>query len=193
MVADNSITSITNGNLTEEWRDIPGYEGVYQASTLGRIKRMVGYRCRTERILKCSARSRNLIYPSLELCRGNGKVRLFVHQLITLTFIGECPEGQEVNHINGNREDNRLSNLEYCTHRQNIQHAHETGLTHPQHGSQRYNAKLNDEDIVFIRKAWRSGIRQDDLAVKFGVSSSLISKICNGKRWGHIALEGENL
>jgi hypothetical protein len=83
---------------SEEWRDIPGYVHRYRASSLGRIKRV-----QTGRILKPSL-SRG--YPYVQLYSGtvaSAKVRR-VHQLVALAFLGQCPRGHEVNHIDTDRQ-----------------------------------------------------------------------------------------
>ena len=113
---------------TEQWKDIPGYEGRYQASTLGRIRsvnRVVFSRNRYtgapfERRLKGQ-----LLRPGAYSKTGHLSVVLGhkahgspVHQLVLKTFVGEPPPGTEVLHSNGDPTDNRLSNLRYGTRRE---------------------------------------------------------------------------
>ena len=116
--------------MNEIWKDIPGYEGRYQASTLGRIKsleRLVPsknyatgkpfLRTVPERILRPGKHCKSG-HMSVVLGRGvSGKP---VHQLVMLTFVGPPARGQEVLHNNGNPADNRLDNLRYGTRRENI-------------------------------------------------------------------------
>ena len=104
----------------EVWRDIPKYEG-YQVSNLGRVKSLerfdaLGHK-RKEKILKPLISS--IGYYLIGLCK-NSKVRFYlVHRLVWLAFYGSIPEGLQVNHINEVKSDNRLSNLNLMTPKEN--------------------------------------------------------------------------
>lgn len=108
--------------MIEEWREIPGYEGVYAVSNLGRVKRLAGsklgrgYILKEDRMLKPSPDT--LGYMGVKLCFK----RYSVHRLVMLAFVGPALD-KEVNHINLLRDDNRLVNLEYVTHKENMMHA----------------------------------------------------------------------
>ena len=111
----------------EIWEDIPGYKGYYQASNLGRIKSMK--RASTnqynkENLILKLIETREYLYSTLY---KNGKVkRCRVNILVAMTFLNHIPGGNilVINHINFNKKDNRSSNLEIITHRQNSDHAH---------------------------------------------------------------------
>ena len=162
----------------EVWKDIPGYEGEYQASTFGRIKSVQRkvisknwytgkpfYRTVPERILK-PGRFCKSGHVSVVLRRGtSGKP---VHQLILRTFVGEVPQGMEVLHINGNPSDNCLSNLRYGTRRENILDVYRQG--------NRWR-KLSTDDVEAIRFGLYCKIQVSELAVMYGVSQSIISAI----------------
>lgn len=121
----------------EIWKDIPNYEGIYQASNLGRIRTAEGKTTYTKRhgirhwksrILK--GRGDNIATGKRVSLWKNGKVKdWLVARLVAITFLGE-PQGNvnTVNHINGNRLDNRIENLEWLTIADNIRHAFDTGL-----------------------------------------------------------------
>jgi hypothetical protein len=112
----------------EIWKPIPGYEGIYEASSLGRIrslnrKEKVKGGCVRFRESKILTPRRNNLrggYLELQLCK-EGKSRTFkVHRLVMLAFAGEPPEGKtEVDHIDGDRENNRIENLEYVSKKEN--------------------------------------------------------------------------
>lgn len=113
----------------EIWKDIPGYEGYYMASTMGRIMSMprlsinndgVKYLVR-KKIL--SDKARTFGYTSVVLRKDGEGITYRVHRLITLTFLGESD--LVVDHINSVRHDNRLENLRYCTPRENTHYASE--------------------------------------------------------------------
>lgn len=105
----------------EIWRDIKGYEGIYQVSNLGEIKSI-----KKARIIKGSLDSRG--YPHIQLFK-NGKMKCFkTHRLIAINFIPNPDNKPTVNHKNGDRLDSRVANLEWSTHKENINHAIECGL-----------------------------------------------------------------
>lgn len=110
----------------EEWRDVKGYEGAYMVSSIGRIKsldRVVTNRFGTSREIKgkllCCSKLRNG-YIMVSLFKdGKGK-HLMVHRLVAGAFLDKPKGAEEVNHINHERNDNRKSNLEWCTHHENM-------------------------------------------------------------------------
>lgn len=103
----------------EEWRDVPGFEGYYQVSNLGRVRS--GQLQRKPQMLK-SVPGRNH-YLRVWFCVGGRQVGKYVHRLVTLAFIGPCPERYDVNHKDRNRTNNHISNLEYVTRSENIIHS----------------------------------------------------------------------
>ena len=122
--------------MVEIFKDIPGYEGLYQASNLGRIKSLsIFYHSGFEnRAIK--ERPERIVSSSYNwggyerVCLANGKKRksFLVHRLVAITFLKK-PVGLDfINHKNGNKKDNRLENLEWCNRSQNIRHAIEIGL-----------------------------------------------------------------
>ena len=98
----------------EIWKDVPGFEG-YQASNLGRVKSFV--QNKNGRILKTNLQEG---YQRVSLAKDKTYKSYGVHQLVMLTFIGDCPKGKEIDHINTIRNDNRLVNLRYCTRKENL-------------------------------------------------------------------------
>ena len=116
--------------MIEEWRDIRGYEGVYQISSLGRIRSLDRYvddkghkRFVKGKILKPSKHKNNYEYVVLY----DRKHRM-IHRLVAETFIDNIDNKRTVNHINGDKSDNRVINLEWCTHKENINKAWDLGL-----------------------------------------------------------------
>lgn len=118
----------------EVWKDIPGYEGKYQASNLGRIKSLpkrkgkgIGY-VKDEEILKASVEKYG--YARVVLHKDGVKKKYQVHRLVAKTFIPNPEQKGYVNHINCNKADNRVENLEWCTDSENMIHAFKNGLVH---------------------------------------------------------------
>lgn len=121
----------------EEWRSIPGYEGIYEASNLGRIKsvagkRTINARCnRTwkERIMKLHLTKRSKGYNAMVTLWKDGKHKqLLVARLVAMTWCEGYKEDLTVNHIDGNPLNNKVENLEWVTLSDNLKHAHRTGL-----------------------------------------------------------------
>lgn len=168
----------------EEWKDIPGFEGEYQASTLGRIKSVerkvrsknwstgkTFLRTVPERILKPGKYCRSGHLSVVLRRSSNGSP---VHQLVMLTFVGKPSKGTEVLHCNGDPTDNRLSNLRYGTRSENILDVYRQG------GCWR---KLSIADVEAIRFGIYCGHSISNLAIQFKVSQSTISKIKTGRNY----------
>lgn len=176
----------------EIWKPLPEYEDYYEVSSLGRIKSLHTYHRSSPIILKPTPDSDGYIQHSVYRNRNAKKVK--AHQLVTLTFLGECPQGMEVNHKNGIKADNRLSNLEYTTHQKNILHARDTGLHKFQkdplkvrRGESCKASKLTENEVLAIRREYIPGVNgYVKLARKFGVTEGTIAMIIKRKCWIHI-------
>jgi len=170
-------------NLTttpEIWKPVVGYEGYYEVSNKGRVKR-VGHRKHTRigRIIKPWL-SRG--YCQVRLSRDGNLIARLAHQLVMEAFVGPRPEKHEVNHINGIKTDNIWpENLEYVTKSQNQLHASDLGLMH--RGEDHHKAKLTEEQVKEIIVAEGS---HSQIAIKYGISRAMISYIKRGKSWRHI-------
>jgi hypothetical protein len=127
--------------MEEIWKPIPEYEGLYEASTLGRIRSAEGKITSSARFPKRVWKQR-IIKPKIEKRKGsngfadervslwkNGEVKtLLVARLVAMAFMPCEFEKMTVNHINGNTQDNRIENLEWLTLKENIQHGYKSGL-----------------------------------------------------------------
>lgn len=169
----------------EIWKDIPGYEGLYQVSNLGRIKSLerdfkdkLGRRWyRKESILK----SNNLGgYLSVSL-RKDGKTRYkSIHRLVALVFIPNPNMKLEVNHKNGLKDDNRLENLEWCDRSYNLKHAYDNNLKHR-------SGKLTINEIYVIKGLIKNTNMTDkEICVIFDVNKETIRLIRKNKIWRNI-------
>ena len=156
----------------EIWKDIPGYEGKYQASNLGRIRSIdrpigipgkKGFKNLKGRVLRPGPTKSGHLYVVL----GHGAAGSPVHQLIALTFIGPRPDGTEVCHNDGDPTNNRADNLRYDTRTNNILDTFKIG--------KRWR-KLSLEDIKAILQEPKTATCSA-LAKKYGVSSTTISRV----------------
>lgn len=158
----------------EIWRDIDGFDGLYQVSNLGRVRRL--HKTIPPRILTTCFDNRG--YPKVGLCHGGKCKTRKIHRLVALAFIPN-PDGKpEVNHIDGNPHNSCASNLEWVTHLENSRHAVATGLI--KSGKYSPLAKLTNEQVRYIRDN-PDGLLQRELAAKFDVTQQTISDVQHGK------------
>lgn len=170
------------------WKDIPNYEGIYQASDLGEIKslaRSIKYSNGTiinvkEKLLKGRIGSRNNCkYYYVILCNDNVRKQFSVHRIIATLFCDKKEGCDIVNHIDNDGLNNNAKNLEWTTVVGNNAHRHIQGRSKGAKGMNNGRAKLHDKDVVEIRKMLSSGKTQVEIAKKYGVDQSTIYKIKN--------------
>lgn len=159
--------------MDESWKNIDGWPGKYMISTSGQIRSYINTGPRGK-ILKP--------YPCKQgyLRVRFGKKTKAVHRLVLETFLG--PSDLEVNHINGNKSDNRLENLEYLTRSENMIHAYKNGL-HSGYGDAHFNAKISKALAIEIYNA-KGGY--SEIARRYNLKPSLVRKIKVKETWKHI-------
>jgi len=168
----------------EVWKDVVGYEGMYQVSNMGRIKSF------------CRDKNGRLLKPCLDkygylkviLSRDSKRKTVKVHRLVLETFIGDAPSPEhEGNHKNGNRADNRIENLEWTTPSENCKHAFRVLGRETIRGEAHVNAVLMRQEVRRIRKLAAAGKHsQRELGKMFGVSQRTISYIVRRETWKHV-------
>lgn len=177
--------------MEEQWRPVPTYESLYEASDAGRIRRVPGWTISTigrrrffnGGVLKPIVDGTG--YATVNLLRNGKRAHFGVHILVMWAFTGvRSTRANPINHLDGNKRNPALSNLELTTVSGNGKHAFATGLQKPKHGEQAYGAKLTAEQVVAIL-ALRGAMSQRRIAALFGVSHQLVSDILNGKRRAH--------
>lgn len=195
----------------EEWRDVVGYEKYYSVSSLGRVRSDVprnkweAGRILKPQVDKCS-------YLRVKLYKENSNETLRVHKLVCDAFLGERPESMEVNHIRQPKSNNRISNLEYVTHKKNMEHAVENGLINPPrgenhhwnrhpenrmygdrnpsrlhpnkvpHGENHGKAKLKNSDVFRIFELKESGKTEREISKIIGIGTSQVGRILRGEQ-----------
>lgn len=168
---------------TEEWRGVVGYETFYHVSSLGRVKRIKEGRgsARVGRILKP-----NIVrgYCRVTLRTNKPSISPKIHKLVAAAFIGPCPEGMEVNHKDTVTSNNRETNLEYLTHKQNQEHAALMGRYKT--GKNNKKTKLQETDIPVIWGLIESGIKDPTIAKQFRVDAGAIRNIRRGISWRQV-------
>lgn len=180
-MASSDIT--TFDSTTEEWRDVPGYEGRYQASSLGRI---LSFAKQAPLILKPKT-SRDHYFRVILKVQGVQKTFL-VHRLVLLTFSTPPSSRHQVNHINGDKSDNRLVNLEWVTPRENIKHSIEIlgNYNIAGRGEAHGGVKLTNEQVYEIRRLFNEGTSKTEISRRFGVARTTIYRIVYRINWTHL-------
>lgn len=166
--------------VKEAWKTFKGY----QISNLDNVKGL-----RKDRL---KLRSDNLDwYPRVRIYyRGTNKI-YDVHVLVMELFGEKRPSKRhQVNHKDGDKKNPRLDNLEWVTPSENMIHAWKTGLCTPRPGLKHHNVKLKEEDVYEIKRLYsEEKLFQRQIAEKFGIQQTQVSRIILGKRWKH--LKGE--
>jgi len=173
--------------ITEEWRDIAGFEG-YQVSDMGQVRsrRKMGmgnfsdeYHLLKGYILKLRGG-----YTRMTLMRDGKDHYKSVHVLVLETFVGPRPKGCYGCHSNGDPSDNRLVNLRWDTPLANIADT----LTHGRRyrGERHSFAKLTAETVRTIRRLYAEGESQHSMSRRLGFSQQSISDVLTGKTWKHV-------
>lgn len=173
------------------WKEIKGFEDLYEVSSLGEVRsktrdRVVNsvrgtfLRPLVGRTLKPFFREKH--YATVNLSNGKMKNPKMIHRLVAEAFLEQDPQRTNVNHINGNKHDNRVENLQWCTTKENLHHSREI--------LKNKGKVFNYEQIVTIIKLYSMGAKIKDLASLSNVSRQAIGQAVNGKRWtDHVAVK----
>lgn len=152
--------------MIEEWKDIKGYEGLYQVSNLGRVKRLHGG---SERMLKQGKQPNG--YMTVHLYRDGKRKAYRVHRLVAEVFISNPENKPEVNHFDEDKTNNMVSNLEWCTRKENINYGTR---------NERLSKAIKAIDIGNGEYNHYKSI--NDCARKLGVNRGNIYKCLHGQR-----------
>lgn len=175
--------------MNEIWRPLVDLEKYYEVSTFGNVRSL-------DRYVK-QKNGRRTFYPAkikkqhedkdgylyTNITGDNIKTKVAVHRLVACTFIPNLKKLPQINHINGDKKDNRVENLEWCTPRENALHAYKTGLASNK-GENNANSKLNWEKVNIIREMYATGnFLYKELGEQFGISGEQVSNIVREKSW----------
>lgn len=164
--------------MQEIYKDVVGYEGLYQVSNLGNVKSFK--KDKNGVLLKPGKNTSGYLF--VILYKNINKKCITIHRLVMLSFKKNISNKLEINHINGVKYDNRIENLEWCTSSENQLHAYKIGLKTAK-GENHNRSKLTNEQVLLIRNDNRT---HKEIAKDYNVSKSTIWHIKHKRLWNHI-------
>jgi uncharacterized protein YjcR len=168
-------------NIDEEWRDIPGFEGRYIISNYGKIKSVISSKFLKPGIDKYG-------YSKVTLFDGYHKPRyLTIHRLVGLTFIPNPENLPQINHIDNNKQNNFVNNLEWCTIQYNNKYRHIIDPDLFKRSGENFATKLNKEKVLEIYNLVNEKkVKQSDIANRYGISVRTIRAILDKDMWENV-------
>lgn len=167
--------------MIEIWKDVMNYEGLYKVSNLGRVKRLErkdsNGRTLKEMIMKTNKNGdkKRGYYERVYLSKDGIKKQMRVHRLVAQSFIPNPNKKEQVNHIDGNKLNNNVNNLEWATGSENLKHAIDIGLYSPNN-----TRKLSNEQALDVLKRLNNKELVKDIASLYNVTTMTIQNIKNG-------------
>ena len=178
--------------MTEVWKkliypNIPDDLNRFEISTYGRLRNK-----ETQHVYKLDILRSGYCSVRVTLGSRKNKIHILIHKAVAYTFLSNKENLPEVNHKDGNKENNNIDNLEWCTSHYNQQHKYDIGLFDKNliSGENNHNSKLTIKDVEYIRENYIKGSRQFGtraMARKFSVSHPTILSILNYKTWINIS------
>lgn len=163
--------------MQEEWKQYNDTN--YFVSNFGKV-----YSVLSDKILKEDSSSR---YQTVTIYHDGKKLTTRVHRMVGEMFLKKNFDSLEINHIDGNKLNNRVDNLEWVTSLENLQHALDTGLRIPLKGVDHHNAKLDEFKVLEIKRLLESNkYSQQEIADLYGITQGPISDINKGIAWSHV-------
>jgi hypothetical protein len=160
-------------------RKIKGYEGLYEITSDGRV-----WSCKNSKYLVPVKMANGYLKVNLYY---EGKPKLTsIHRLVAISYLDNPKNKPTVNHIDGNKENNNILNLEWATYSENQKHAFNNGLKKGRKGEKHHLCKLTEQQVSIIKYAVSFGTKQRHLVKIFNIKPAQISRIVNNKRWTHI-------
>lgn len=182
-INQNIKTMSKLNNPTEIWKPVKGYEGRYEISNTGKLKSLNYSNSGKQKIMKEIVNNHG--YRRVSLFGEGGYLQYQVHRLVAFNFIPNQENKCCINHIDGNKLNNSILNLEWVTIQENIKHAvkNDLHLYGENHGA----SILTKLQVLAIRKEYLKGlIGTRPLAKKYNVSRGCVQGILSGKNWKHL-------
>lgn len=187
------------GSMEEIWKDIPNYEGLYQASNLGRVRSLdrtyKKWREDFKRFCICKVKGRILKlcvaknhcahnYQKVSLVKNTISTVTLVHKIITETFLGKRPNNLEVRHLDGNGMNNIISNLEYSDHKTNMNDRRKHGTIY--FGENHFRSIFKNKYIINIRRLYNEGKNMTEISKLYNCNKTTIRFIVRRFSWRNI-------
>ena len=184
--------------MTEKWAkliypNIPDDLNRFEISTYGRLKNT-----QTQHIYKPNVLNSGYCSVRTTLGERGNKVHILIHKAVAYTFLRNVDNLPEINHKDGNKQNNNVGNLEWCTSHENQQHKYDTGLFDKKliSGENNHCAKLTEDDVRYIRQNYIRGSRQfgtHAMARKFSVSHPTILSVIRYETWTLVDNENKEI
>lgn len=162
--------------MKEIFKQVKGFEGLYEVSNYGRVK---SFHTKKPRILKHHLSGRDKSYPYIKLFKDEKRHGVPIHRLVAIAFIPNPENKKEVNHIDGNKQNNYFKNLEWVSPKENIRHAVRTGLI-PSGPSNPNSKKIKQYDLNGNYIQTWVGAREIERVL--GFFNTNIIAACRGKK-----------
>lgn len=176
--------------MIERWLPVIGYEDCYLISDKGRLVRISGHGNAKTPCWKIRIPAIKYGYTNYHLCKNGVRRYHRAHKMVWEAFRGPIPKGKELNHIDSDRANPALSNLELMTRSENAAYAFSHNgrppTNNPSPGSRNGSAKLTEADIPKIFAMREDGMYQYQIAETFGVSQPMIGNVLRRKNWRHV-------
>jgi hypothetical protein len=189
IISKVNIQKCFTGN-SEVFKDIPGWEGLYQVGSMGTVKSL------PRTVVSCTGKVYNRKgkilklrysddgYLKTSLSRDGKDFEVGVHRLMALAFIPNPENKPMVNHLNAVRDDNRIDNLEWCTNAENIQHSFNLGISDNK-GDKHPRRKLSMEMVRGIRAELANGKSPKEVAEIFNIKRTNVYAVRLGQNWNY--------
>lgn len=171
----------TPENITK-LKDIPGYEGIYAVNENGDVWSYPKH-FKKGVWLKHSIERTGYRFVTLQV--NKKRCTCYVQGLVAKAYLGDESNTKQVNHKDGNKANNHISNLEWVSPSENIKHSFSLGLSN-QKGSKNAYSKLKESEVSEIRELSKKGVKGIDIAKKFRITRPTVSSIINNKTWNHV-------
>lgn len=168
-----------------KWLPCPGFENSYEVSNYGQVRSIDRYCSGRKGLIKGQIIHSDLNqkgYPQLRLYNSNKKYVRNQHRLVALAFIPNPNNLPQVNHIDGNKENNCVTNLEWISNSDNMRHAYKLGLKCSK-GENNSNCKITDNQVTQIKLIYNTGKSSKYISEELDIKLHIVRQIISGKSW----------